>query len=116
MTWRGMDRPGSVLSVVLSGVVEGIFVAAAATDLPVPVDRVEACVGLGLNGDRYAAGVGTYSSGPKPGRQVTLIEAEALDRLFARHGMALTPGAARRNIVTRGVNLASLIGCHFTIG
>src|SRR4051812_25905301 len=124
MTWRAMDaadnvpamQPSNGIRVVEGAVVEAIYVAGAATELPTRVERATAVPGAGLAGDRYAIGAGTYSKGPKPGRQVTLIEGEALDRLSARHGITLAPGAARRNIVTRGVNLTSLVGCNFTIG
>ncbi|MGH7949604.1 MAG: MOSC domain-containing protein, partial [Candidatus Binataceae bacterium] len=37
--------------------------------------------GVGIEGDRYATGRGTYSKKPQPERQVTLIESEALEAL-----------------------------------
>src|SRR3954451_22164867 len=98
------------------GLVEGIYVTGAATEFPTGVERAEAVPGAGLTGDRYATGAGTYSKGPKPGRQVTLIEAEALDELASVHGLTLPAAGARRNLVTRGVALETLIGCAFTIG
>ena len=99
-----------------AGIVEGIFIAGTATVLPLAVDEAAAMEGTGLAGDRYAAGVGTYSRGPTPGRQVTLIEAEALDRLADEHGVVVTGAEARRNVVTRGIALEALIGRGFTIG
>src|SRR4051794_38739689 len=121
MTWRAMDAPDNVPAMQPSNgrvlevaVVEGIYVAGAATELPTGVERATAVPGAGLAGDRYAIGAATSSKGPKRGGQVPRIEGEALERLSARHGIPRAPGAPRRNIVTRGVNLASLVGCNFT--
>jgi MOSC domain-containing protein YiiM len=46
---------------------------------------------------------------------VTLIAAEQLDELAAE-GVDLEPGQHRRNIVVRGLDLASLVGLRFLIG
>jgi len=72
--------------------------------------------GAGIEGDRYAIGTGTYSTKPKPGRQITLIEAEAIEALARELGMALAPGETRRNLVTRGVALNHLVGRDFSVG
>ncbi|HEX9843787.1 MAG TPA: MOSC domain-containing protein [bacterium] len=80
------------------------------------VQEVEAIKGRGLAGDRYLLGTGTYSQRPGTGRQVTLIEAEALRELADRHGIAFSGAEARRNIVTRGVRLEELIGATFRVG
>jgi MOSC domain-containing protein YiiM len=74
------------------------------------VDVVEARVGQGLTGDRFA---GSASSK----RQVTLIQAEHLDavaRLMRRED--LDPALVRRNIVVSGINLLALNGAEFRIG
>lgn len=75
-----------------------------------------AVAGAGLEGDRYAERTGTYSTKPKAGRQVTFIEAEAIEALERELGMVLAPGETRRNVVTRGVALNHLVGREFTIG
>jgi MOSC domain-containing protein YiiM len=75
-----------------------------------------AVAGVGLEGDRYAERTGTYSTKPKAGRQVTFIEAEAIDALERELGMVLAPGETRRNVVTRGVALNHLVGREFTVG
>jgi MOSC domain-containing protein YiiM len=82
------------------------------------VDQAELVAGLGLVGDRYAAGRGTYSQTPSPGggRQVTLFEAEVLDQLARELGIQLSAAEHRRNITTRGVRLDSLLGRRFRIG
>ena len=79
------------------------------------VVEAEAVAGVGLLGDRYANGTGTYWKPEKPGQEITLIEAETLERLAA-DGVTLAPGDARRNIVTRGVRLQDLLHKRFAIG
>ena len=63
------------------GNVEAICIAPRASSEMQRLTSVEAIAGVGLQGDRYAAGVGFYSQRPTdPGaREVTLIEAETLE-------------------------------------
>jgi MOSC domain-containing protein YiiM len=77
---------------------------------------VRAVAGKGLEGDRYFNQVGTYSNHPGIGRQVTLIEIEAIEALKQDYDIELNPGASRRNIVTRGVALNHLVGREFKVG
>jgi MOSC domain-containing protein YiiM len=100
------------------GRVEAICIAPRAGAPMQPLAAVEAIVGAGLAGDRYAAGVGFYSARPTdPGaREVTLFEAEVLDQLQAEYGIALGPAEHRRNVTTRGARLGPLIGQRFRIG
>lgn len=72
--------------------------------------------GLGIAGDRYATGRGTYSPKPQPERQVTLIEAETLEALKRDHGLDLAPHEHRRNLTVRGVPLNHLVGRRFRVG
>lgn len=82
-----------------------------------PVDEVRAVAGRGLEGDRYFAQLGTFSDNPNTtGRQVTLIEAEAIEALERDYGVKMELTAARRNIVTRGVALNHLVGKEFRVG
>src|SRR5215471_11010375 len=100
------------------GHVEAICIApAASTDMQL-LAQVEAIAGLGLQGDRYAAGIGFYSPRPTdPGaREVTLIEAEVLDWLHAEHGIDLLPTEHRRNLTVHGVRLGELLGQRFLVG
>ena len=95
----------------MSGSVEGIYIASYATELPVSVRRVRAIAGRGLEGDRYFAGVGTWSEYPLPGgKHLTLIEAEVLSAVY------LTAADSRRNIITRGIRLNELVGHRFRVG
>jgi hypothetical protein len=92
-----------------TGVVAGLLIAPEAEAPLVAVESVVAIAGRGLDGDRYAAGRGTFS-GPGRGYQLTLVEAETLDELN------VSWERARRNVVTRGVSLNPLVGRRFRIG
>src|SRR6185295_4806580 len=72
--------------------------------------------GVGIEGDRYATGLGTYSKRPHIDRQVTLIEVEVLEALARDRGIALAPHEHRRNLTTRGVPLGHLVGQYFRVG
>ena len=65
--------------------------------------------GRGLDGDRYAEGSGTFWHPERRGQDLTLIEAESLDEL-SECGIELAMAAARRNVVTRGIQLNALVG------
>ena len=80
------------------------------------VDRALAIAGRGLDSDRYCNACGTYSNRPGSGRQITLIESEALAALERDYGIALPPTQARRNVVTRAVALNHLVGRDFFVG
>ena len=98
------------------GAIVSIHIAPSAAEPMVSVERVRAVAGRGLEGDRYFNHTGTYSKKPRPDREVTLIEVEAIEALAREYKIALEPGAARRNIVTRGVPLNHLVGREFRVG
>lgn len=102
-------------SVRRSGRVEAIVVAPEAAATAVRVTQATARAGRGLDGDRYGAGRGTFSNVHSRGHDLTLIEAEALEALDLPTGHLDAEGA-RRNVVTRGIDLNALVGEHFTIG
>ena len=101
-----------------SGTVEAIALAARATGPVVLVLAAQAAAGRGLVGDRYEAGAGTFTPARGGGRgyDLTLIEAEVLDQLALPDGGRLEYGEARRNLITRGVDLNSLVGRRFRVG
>lgn len=66
--------------------------------------------GKGIAGDRYLLGTGHWSDPRWPDQELTLIAAETAMALD------LDPASLRRNIVTRGVDLDTLIGATFNLG
>jgi MOSC domain-containing protein YiiM len=90
-----------------------------ARDAAVPMEsreEVKAIAGQGLEGDRYFDGRGHWSKTPGVSREVTLIEMETIEALERDKNIAIAPGAARRNVITRGVPLNHLVGREFHIG
>jgi MOSC domain-containing protein YiiM len=96
------------------GHVETIYIGPEEAGPLGEVPEVVAVAGHGLEGDRH------YRDDPPPGeeagRDLTLIEAEAVEALAAEHGIQLGPGEARRQIYTRGIRLNPLVGKRFRVG
>ena len=91
------------------GRVEAIYITAEHGELPRAVESVRAIAGKGLEGNRY------FDEG-NPARELTLIEAEALEALAAEHGIELDGAGSRRNVLTRGVWLNDLVDKRFRVG
>ena len=98
------------------GVVEAIHLASVGGAEMRAVARVRAIAGVGRDGDRYATGTGHYSADTKVDRHITLIAAEELDRLADVFDIELSPGASRRNVTTRGIDVNALVGHRVRIG
>ncbi len=96
-------------------VIARIFVAPEKGERMQELERVNALAGAGLEGDRYAAGKGTFSK-PSPDRHVTLIESEALEGVQRDYGIDVSASATRRNLVTSGAYLNHLVGRVFRVG
>jgi len=99
-----------------SGSVVSIHIAPARGVPTTPVDEVRAVPGMGLYGDRHFGRASNDPDGPRPDREISLVEIEAIEALERDYGVSLSPGDARRNIVTRGVSLNHLVGHEFTVG
>jgi MOSC domain-containing protein YiiM len=97
-------------------VIRAIYIAADPEGPMVSVPEVLAVPQRGLEGDRYFDGRGSFSRWPGEGRDVTLIEHEAVEAILAEHRIDLRDGRSRRNIVTAGGSLADLNGRTFRIG
>jgi MOSC domain-containing protein YiiM len=108
--WSGRRR--------LSGQVVALAVADVATAAMRPITQAHALAGRGLAGDRYAAKAGTFTPAGGAGRgyDLTLIQAEFLDELPLPDGRRLDYVDARRNVVTRGIELNALVGRRFRVG
>jgi hypothetical protein len=104
------DRRAPTETARASGRVEAIVIAPDAEAPAVLVDAAHAEPGRGLQGDRYFEQRGTFSNPYARGIDLTLIEGEVVEEL----GFGV--GDARRNIVTRGVDLNALVGRRFRLG
>jgi len=100
----------------MTGRVREIWTAPATAAPMVRSASVEALAGVGLAGDRYALGGGTWASYPVQEKQVTLIDAAEVAAVAQEVGVPLTPGTTRRNLVTDGVALPALVGRYFAVG
>lgn len=94
----------------MNATVKGICIGPEAGKPMIRVKEVRAIAGRGLEGDRYAAGKGSFNRGARGNCQVTLMNA----MFFRRSGFEFPD--SRRNIFTEGVELMDLIGKEFTIG
>jgi hypothetical protein len=106
-----LARPARPRADAAKGVLEQICIAPVAGE-PVQLPRsVRALPGRGLDGDRHVTGQGTFPSGVA-GSALTLIQAEVCESFEP----PLVPDEHRRNLVTRGIDLNSLVGHEFAIG
>jgi MOSC domain-containing protein YiiM len=80
------------------------------------VAEVRAVPGKGLEGDRYFNGAGTFTGDHRRDSEVTLIAVEDLSAMARETNVSLQPGDARRNVVTEGVDLRTLVGREFRLG
>ncbi len=88
----------------MPGLVEAIHISPERSELPHAVESVNVTA-EGVEGDRYFGA-----------RDLTLIEAEALEGLREDTGIELSPAEVRRQVLTRGVPLNDLVGKTFTVG
>lgn len=93
-----------------------LYVATVATTPMRGVPSVTALPGLGLAGDRYALGKGTWADWPDGEKQVTLVDAAAVAEVAGLVGAPFSPADTRRNVVTGGIDLPALVGRFFVIG
>jgi MOSC domain-containing protein YiiM len=100
----------------MSGIVKAIYIAAEKGEPTLSVDQVHIVPGLGIEGDRYYQLLSNPDKPPKSGRELTLIELEAIEYMRDIEGVQITPEKTRRNIITSGIALNDLVGCEFQIG
>jgi len=100
------------------GRVKTLVIGPEAKEPLTEVSAVAAEAGKGLVGDRYHSGRGSFNARQfdQGVREVSLIASEAIGICNARLGTQLSPADFRRNIVTEGIDLATLKGKRFRIG
>jgi len=100
---------------MFEGTVVSINIAPAAEAPMQSISEAHAVPGRGLEGDRYFFRQGTFYK-PQPDRELTLIEAEAIEAMKGELNVDYQLSDSRRNVVTRGVPLNHLVGKEFWIG
>ena len=99
------------------GTVYGIYTCSFAGAVMEPWTSVNVIAGEGIEGDRYALGKGAYSNAkPVVPRHITFIEQEAVNAVNEGLDIPYTVSDTRRNIITRGIDLDSLVGKYFLVG
>jgi len=96
---------------MFKGTIEAIHIARAKGASCESLDRATLVAGKGIEGDRH---FGRESKGDR--RNVSFIEAEAIEAIAADYEIELAPGESRRNVTTRGVPLNHLVGRRFRVG
>jgi MOSC domain-containing protein YiiM len=89
----------------------------------VQLTQAEIVAGHGITGDRYALGLGAFSSTKPKIRHVSLIALSGIEhanyRLVAKQEAVFGLGDTRRNLVISGISadeLNGLVGKHFHLG
>ncbi len=98
---------------MFEGKVVSINITPSAEEPMQTVEEVRAIPGRGLEGDRYFDNKGRA---PEPRRELTLIEAEAIEAMKRELDVDYALSNSRRNVVTRGVPLNHLVGKEFWVG
>lgn len=91
-------------------IVERIFISPERGAPQAECERIALRRGMGALGDR------NFGLSGHPGQNLTLVEAEEIERFCAEQGRASDLSLTRRNLVTRGVRLNDLVGVEFTVG
>lgn len=91
--------------------VDSLWVATERHGELLRLPAVQLKAGAGIVGDRFFS-----RSRRHPGRNLTLVEAEAIAAAAATLGITLAPEATRRNVVTRDIRLNDLVGKTFRVG
>lgn len=90
--------------------ISAIFVAKTKRGRQVQIDSVKVDAGKGIVGDRH------YGFRKQEGINITFVEQEQIDAFNTNFAQQIVLSETRRNIVTQGVNLNTLVGKEFWIG
>ncbi|UCV19070.1 MOSC domain-containing protein [Ferribacterium limneticum] len=91
-------------------VVERLFLSPARGETQRECRQLELLAGQGVLGDRH------FAKESWAGQQLTLVEAEEIERFCAHTGRPDDLSLTRRNVVTRGIRLNQLVGRQFRLG
>jgi len=90
--------------------VERLFISCEPKGALQERDTIRLERGQGIVGDRH------FGRSDWAGQNLTLVEAEEIERFCTESGRPTDLSITRRNLVTRGVRLNDLVGKTFTIG
>lgn len=90
--------------------IERIYISPGRGAAQQSLDAAEVQAEMGIVGDR------NFGRAVHPGQNLTLVEAEEIEAFCQLHGRAIDLSLTRRNLVTRGVPLNSLVGREFRMG
>lgn len=90
--------------------VERLFLSPTRGEAQHECRQIELQAGKGVVGDRH------FAKTDWAGQQLTLVEAEEIERFCAHTGRSNDLSMTRRNVVTRGVRLNELVGRQFRLG
>lgn len=90
--------------------VERLFLSPARGEAQRECRQIELLAGQGVVGDRH------FAKADWAGQQLTLVEAEEIERFCAHTSRTNDLAITRRNVVTRGVRLNGLVGRQFRLG
>ncbi|STQ89551.1 MOSC domain-containing protein [Iodobacter fluviatilis] len=91
-------------------IVERIFISSERGAAQVECEQITVQSQKGIQGDRNC-GKKTH-----PGQNITLVEAEEIERFCAEQTRPADLSITRRNLITRGVRLNELVNVEFLIG
>lgn len=90
--------------------VERLFLSPSRGEAQRECRQLEVLAGQGVVGDRH------FAKAEWAGQQLTLVEAEEIERFCAHTGRTDNLAITRRNVVTRGIRLNKLVGRQFRLG
>ena len=100
----------------MDGKIVAIYVAPERAAPMEARESVLAVPGQGVRGDHRFDPTGRKSATKGAAREITFIEAEAVEAVFRDYQIQLGVDETRRNVVTRGIALNHLIRREFTAG
>ncbi|MEJ2792738.1 MOSC domain-containing protein [Iodobacter sp. LRB] len=91
-------------------IVERIFISPERGAAQAESEQITVQSQKGIQGDR------NFGKKTHPGQNITLVEAEEIERFCAEHSRPSDLSVTRRNLITRGVRLNELVNVEFSIG
>lgn len=90
--------------------IDRIYISHEQGGVQFELESVMVVAGAGIEDDRY------FGHRDEPGQNITLIEAEEIEAFLSKCDRPHDLSISKRNLVTRGVRLNSLVGKEFSVG